>query len=520
MTAADWLDRRLAMTEGEARSEVAARLAAAYLAAGQRHRAIACLERALDEFPRADRLRTMLADLYRDAQSWEPLARVLGDGCDHGDDDAVTVARASRGRGDLRAPRAAGTGRPGAGEGGTPGAAARGAWAGAGRRAGPLRPPRRGARRSSCTWSSRPAGGKTRKRGVLHQRLAGIARAQGDTALALVELEQASSMDASSPEILTQLAEVAEAAGDLDKRRARVPHAADAGARRRAVRARRPRAPGLALTEILLRLHGLARKRGHAGEADELLDSALAAAIKDPEQASRLQRGLLQAGAHDELARLFEKRLAHAAGTPAEAEVSAEMADCLRAQGRHEAAFDAQLRAVEAAPEIAHRHRPLVELARTTGRLEQLVERLLALVERRRRKADMGVASTLLLLAADIAEHDFGDRKRALELHRRAEEMQPQSLGVLSGIARLAARARRRRRVRPGRRPAQARRRRGAQRPGRRGRAVPGGGAGARAAGDARRRHRQPVRSAGQEPRRRARRRRWSRRRACRRPSW
>ena len=183
------------------------------------------------------------------------------------------------------------------------------------------------------------------------------------------------------------------------------------------------------------------------------------------------------------------------------------MADCLREQGRHEAAFDALLRAVEAAPEIAHRHRPLVELARAAGRLEQLVERLLALVERRRRKADMGVASTLLLLAAEIAEHDFGDRKRALDLHRRAEEMQPQSLGVLSGIARLARRARRRRRVRPGRRPAQARRRRGAQRPGRRRRAVPGGGARARAG--RRRAHAgiaSPVRRAGEEPRRRARR--------------
>ncbi len=346
---------------------------------------------------------------------------------------------------------------------------------------------------------------KTRKRGVLHQRLAGIARAQGDTALALVELEQASSMDASSPEILTQLGEVAEAAGDLDKAerayRTLLMQARD-GARSEQDAA----GAGLALTEILLRLHGLARKRGHAGEADELLDSALAAAIKDPEQALRLQRGLLQAGAHDELARLFEKRLAHAAGTPAEAEVSAEMADCLREQGRHEAAFDAQLRAVEAAPEIAHRHRPLVELARTTGRLEQLVERLLALVERRRRKADMGVASTLLLLAADIAEHDFGDRKRALDLHRRAEEMQPQSLGVLSGIARLA---REQGDVAECDRVAGLLKLAAAE------------ARNAQAAADAlylaaelelarpempRRRHRHPVRSAGQEPRRRARR--------------
>ena len=39
--AAEWLDRRLTMTEGDARNEVAARLAGAYVAANQRHRAIA-----------------------------------------------------------------------------------------------------------------------------------------------------------------------------------------------------------------------------------------------------------------------------------------------------------------------------------------------------------------------------------------------------------------------------------------------------------------------------------------------
>src|SRR5262249_15278714 len=154
--------------------------------------------------------------------------------------------------------------------------------------------------------------------------------------------------------------------------------------------------------------------------------------------ALRLQRALLDAGAHDELARLFEKRLARAAGTPAEAEISAEMADSLRAQGKPEAAYEAQLRAVEAAPEIRHLHAPLVAYARAGGQLGRLLERLLALVERRRRKADMSVASALLLLAAEIAERDFGDRARALDLHHRAEEMQPRSLDVLSGIARLA----------------------------------------------------------------------------------
>jgi tetratricopeptide (TPR) repeat protein len=436
LAAAEWLDRRLAMTEGEARNEVAARLAAAYGAAGQRHRAIACLERALDESPATEGLRTRLADLYREAQSWESLARVLGDGCADGVEDAVTVARASEvaeiymrldaieravpvlERAVRLVPQHEGLGL---------------ALADGLRRAG-----RYDEAREQLTRLVELAGWRrTRKRAVLHQRLAEIARAQGDTTRALAELEQASSMDVSSPAILTELGEVAEAAGDLERAerayRALLVQARDEGG----APADAARSP-LALTEILLRLYGLARKRGNTAEADELLDSALAAAIKDPAEATRLQRGLLETGAHDELARLFEKRLAHAAGTPAEAEISAELAESLRARGDVAAAFEAQLRAVEAAPESAHMHRPLVELARATERLPELADRLLALVERRRRKADMNVASTLLLLAAEIAERDFGDRGRALELHRRAEEMQPRSLDVLSGVARLA----------------------------------------------------------------------------------
>jgi hypothetical protein len=434
ITAAEWLDRRLTMTEGEARTDVAARLAGAYIMAGQRHRAIASLERALGEMPRADALRTMLAGFYRDAQAWEPLAHVLAEGCDHSDDAALTITRASE-VAEIYA-------RLGLLERAVPvlekavrlvpeheglGLALADGLARCGRHDD--------ARAQLSRLIEQSGWRRTRKRAHLHRRLAEVARAQGDTAFALAEFEQASSMDGSNPAILTQLAEVAEATGDLER--------AERAYRTLLVQTREDGAPQpaadiLALTEILLRLYGLARKRGHAAEADELLDSALAAAIKDADQAARLQRGLLQAGAYDELARLFEKRLARAAGTPAEAEISAEMAASLRAQGKTEAAFDAQLRAVEAAPELTHLHAPLVELARASGRLQPMIDGLLALVERRRRKADMGVASTLLLLAADVAERDFDDQTRALDLHRRAEEMQPRSLEVLSGIARLA----------------------------------------------------------------------------------
>ena len=436
VAAAEWLDRRLAITAGEARGEVAARLAAAYVAAGQRHRAIACLERALGELPGADGLRTRLADLDREAQSWEPLARVLADGCADGGDDSVTVARAAEvaeiyarlgaieravpvlERAVRLVPQHEGLGL---------------ALADGLRRAGRFDEARAQLARlvELAGWR------RTRKRAHLHQRLAEIARVEGDLPRALAELEQASSMDVSSPTILTELGEVAAAAGDVER--------AERAYRALLVQARNDGAAGsptpgspLALTEILLRLYGLARKRGNTAEADELLDSALAAAVKDPAEAIRLQKGLLEAGAHEELGRLFEKRLAQAAGTPAEAEISAELAESLRARGNEQAAFEAQLRAVESAPESAHLHPSLVELGRATARLPELVDRLLALVERRRRKADMNVASTLLLLAAEIAERDFDDRGRALELHRRAEEMQPRSLDVLSGTARLA----------------------------------------------------------------------------------
>ena len=398
------------------------RLAAAYVAAGQRHRAIACLERALGEFPRADRLRNTLAGLYREAP-------VLG----------AAGARPRRGLRPQRRRRADGRARArevaeicarlGLLERAVPVLEkavglvprARGAAPRARRRPRPLRPSRRGAR-ASCSRLVEQAGWRRhRKRAHLHQRLAEVARAQGDTTLALAEFEQASSMDGSNPAILTQLAEVAEAAGDLERaerayrtllvQRARSRQEAPQEARKDAA------APpaDLALTEILLRLYGLARKRGHAAEADELLDSALAAAIKDPEQASRLQRGLLRAGAHDELgAAVREAAGARGRHARREAEISAELAESLRAQGKPEAAFEAQLRAVEAAPSSPRPARA-ARRARARGRAAAAACRSAARARRaappQGRHGRRG--STLLLLAADIAERDFGDQTRA-----------------------------------------------------------------------------------------------------------
>ena len=488
--AAGWLDWRLAMTEGPARVDVAAALATAHLAAGHRHRAIACLERVLGDEPRADGLRDRLAGLYREAEAWEPLARVLADGCDQTTDETVVVARAREAaevytRLGLLAravpvlehavrllPRDEGL-RLALADG----------LAQCGRRAE--------ARSELLALVEQAGWRKSRKRAALHQRLGELARVEGDLPGALAELEQASSMDASNSDILRQLAEVAEAAGEVAK----------AERAYRALLVRRgegEKAP--AATEILLRLFGLARQRGDGGEADELLESALAAAFEDPEEARCLQQALLARGDHELLDRLFGKRIARLAGTPAQAEVYAEQAESLRAQGRLGEAFDAQLLAVEGAPERDSFHEPLLALGREAGKTEVLIDRLLALVERRRRKTETGVAAVLLLRVAEIAERDLADDTRALELLRRAEEVEPRSLVVLSGLGRFAhkrgddaecgriaalPRGARRRSGRAGRRRRGAVSRRGPR---------------ASARTDPRRGHRQALRRAREEP--------------------
>ncbi|HSS39364.1 MAG TPA: hypothetical protein VLT58_11390, partial [Polyangia bacterium] len=83
-------------------------------------------------------------------------------------------------------------------------------------------------------------------------------------------------------------------------------------------------------------------------------------------------------------------------------------------------------------------HEPLLALGRDAGQTAVLIDRLLALVEPRRRNTETGVAAVLLLRVAEIAERDLGDDARALDLLRRADEVEPRSLAVLTGLGHLA----------------------------------------------------------------------------------
>jgi tetratricopeptide (TPR) repeat protein len=435
--AAAWLERRLAMTSGEARTEVTVRLAHAYLGAGQRHRAIACLDRTLGEFPAAEPLRAILVDLYRSAEAWEPLARVLAEGCEYLRDEAAWAERA-RAAVELY------------GRLGLLGRAVplleklvrlapaddsfRSALADGLNQCG-----RRDEARTLLLALIEEAGWRrSRKRASLHHRLSEVARGAGDLPFALEHLELASSMDVASREILQQLAEVAAALG-ADDRAERAYRALLVLRRQDGAESTTATAAGLAPTEILLRLHDLSRKRGQDAEADELMESALTAATVDAAEAQRLQSALLQREDPALLDRLFDKRLAHAAGPAAAADVHAERAACRRAQGRGADALAAQIRALEAAPARTELLAVALELARAEDEVALLVDRIIAVGEGLSRKPDAPVRGALLLQAAQLCESDLGDLDRALSLCREAEKTHAQSLEIWDTLARIAS---------------------------------------------------------------------------------
>ena len=106
--AAGWFDRRLSHDGGRsARRGRRGLLATAYLAAGQRHRAISAVSSARSTSSRAPTCcaRAWPELVSRGGEVREPLARVLAEGCEHTEDEALVLVVAQRAGGDLRAPR-------------------------------------------------------------------------------------------------------------------------------------------------------------------------------------------------------------------------------------------------------------------------------------------------------------------------------------------------------------------------------------------------------------------------------
>ncbi|MDX2023481.1 MAG: tetratricopeptide repeat protein [Deltaproteobacteria bacterium] len=431
--AAGWLEQRLTSAVGKDRVDVTLRLAHAYLASGQRHRAIGSMERTLAEAPRAHALREQLLATYREAQAWEPLAQALAEGCHADANDEVVLAYAREAaaiyQDKLSQPERAVPVLQMAVER-LPGDR----WVRT-RLAEGLRVAGRNAEARAILEALLEEMGRRRskERAAIHHQLALVARADNDLNAAIEHLDQAAAMDVGAQDILVDLAETAELAGAFDR--------AERAYQALLVLARRsdPAVAPISAAETLLRLSSVAAKRGDEAAAAERLDSAMAAALQSVDEAHRLQKAFVRRGEIDRAADLIERRAAAASTGADEALVMCDKARLFDELSRPEEAIAAIALALDKAPDLAEAHnlgRQIASAMNDPRRYLRLVEEAL---DQMRRRDDGERVCELLLRAGTVAEEDLKDLEKAAAFYTRAEQTGNRMLEVLVAIARVAA---------------------------------------------------------------------------------
>lgn len=432
LAAAGWLEQRMASATPTEKRQSVARLAQTYLDGGQRHRAVAALERTLEEDPKAIDLWTMLASLHRQAGHHEALLRVLTGLCAESDDPTLLVASAKEAL-----------------------ALAQDKLGDASRalpvleRAVKLAPEERGLRLAYAD-GLRVSGRfgeardvlesllgeygrrQSRERAGLQLQIALVARAEKDLDLAAKHLEQAATVLLDSIDVQLALAEVAEERGDLER--------AEKAYRALLVLARRGHVGDSALTagEVLVRLRRLALRQGQNAQAAENLESAFARALHDPAEARRIQAALLAEGDHENLLALLAKRRASAAHVTDEALVVCELGTLLEKMGRAEEGLAALLEILARVPDNADAHTLARGLAVRLGKANAYLDAVAEAADKLRRADDASSLADLLLRAADVAEKDLKLNDRAWAYLRRAEQTNRRTAEVLTATARLA----------------------------------------------------------------------------------
>ena len=421
--AVPWIESLLSTVTGGERIAVVHQLAKAHLAAEQPDRAISAIEGNLDEREPAPELRLMLADLYRSAQQWEPLARHLTRSLGMFGDDAKSRELA-------REAAAIYTERLNAPAKAIP----------ALERALSVDPTDKELRAQLAT-GLRVAGrlpearailaeliegfGRRRapERASLHVELAKVAQAEGKLDEAMTEMEQASRMDVNNARIQRELAELFGQAGQVDK--------AERTYRALLLVVRR-QPPGddetaVGQSEVLYELSAVAAARGDHDQATELLESAIDAAVQSDVEVRRLRRSLIAHGQADTLLRVLELRLAQLQSSQtgehsSQARLYADMAEVLDGNlGRSGDALDAMIKAIGHATSNLELHDRARVLAAKTGETKKLVEATETIADRLRRKDDPPLVAALLLRAGEALEHDAGDLRGAAGLYRRVE---------------------------------------------------------------------------------------------------
>ena len=435
LAAAGWLEQRLTTGAPGDKVKAACKLADTYQKAGQSHRGVAALERALADEPSSVELWTMLAGLLRDSGNDEALVRALTDFCAHSDDRELVVA-AAREVLTLCKERMHDLARA------VP-ALERAAALAADERALHLALAE-GLRASGAFAKARAvlegllqAYGRrqSRERAGLHLQIAAVARQEKDIELAAKNLEQAAAVLFDSMEVQLGLGEVAEERGDWER--------AEKAYRTLLVLARRGHSGDATMTagEVLIRLRRVALRQGQTAQAAEHLDLAIARALHDPVEARRIQAALLADSDHDTLLALLAKRRAAAAQVSEEALVVCELASALQKIGRRDQALASLLEILARVPDSVEAHQLAHDIAVDIGRADSYLGAVAAASEKLRRADDAPCLADLLLRAAEVAEKDLGVFEKAMGFLRRAEQTNQCAAEVASALARVAVKA-------------------------------------------------------------------------------
>jgi tetratricopeptide (TPR) repeat protein len=435
LTAAGWLEQRMSAGAPAEKREAVAKLAQTYLEGGQRHRAVAALERALGEDPEASALWIMLARLHREAAHHEALLRTLAAHAAHTQDPETVVACArevlalcQEKLGDLAQAvpvleRAVGLAPEER--------ALRLALADGLRVSGRLAEARAVLEGLLQEYGRR----QSRERAGLHLQIATVARAEKNTELAAKHLEQAASVLLDSVDVQLALAEVAEERGELER--------AEKAYRALLVLARRGHGGDSTMTagEVLVRLRRLALRQGQTAQAKEHLESATARALHDPVEARRIQAALLADGDSETLLDLIGKRQAAAAHINDEALVVCERASVLEKIGRADEGLAAVLDILAKVPDNAEAHNLARGIAVRLSKAGAYLDAVAGAAEKLRRADDAATLADLLLRAADVAEKDLHLFDRAIAFLRRAEQSNRRNAEVQSALAHVAIQA-------------------------------------------------------------------------------
>lgn len=433
--AAEWLGRRLEAASDEERGPVALRLADAHLAADSEGAAMRVLSNLVAADPSASGARIRLADLYRGAEEWALLAKLLSDGAPHEEDVDVRLAYVREAaqlyeerldQPDQAIPVL---------------------------QMGIELAPKDKELKSKLALGLRIAGrldeareileallksfGRRRSpdRAAVHYQLAQVAHAGGDLEGAMEQLEKARKMDMSHPGILRMAGRMAFEAGQLEK--------AEKAYRALLLVVRR-QDPGaddvqVGASEVLYELSLLAKAQEDEDQAQELLETAMSTSSQHDAEAERFKTDLLGHGEVQLALDVIEKRLKAVDEEESEARMLAHRAHILADHlDKKDEAFDALIKAIGLAPEEDSLHDRCRALAKEMGTTARYVETVRELAEQSRREDDTEFKAGLLLQLGEVSEEDLGDLDAAAELYQRVEALGVRLVDAWQALARVA----------------------------------------------------------------------------------